>query len=50
MDVVQAEHMDKENKEDKETIQNKLITIEKIIKLSSVKYNSLYLFFSFVIC
>ena len=45
MDVVQAEHMDKENKENKETIQNKLITIEKIIKLSSVKYNSLYLFF-----
>ena len=42
MDVVQAEHMDKKNKE---TIQNKLITIEKIIKLSSVKYYSLYLFF-----
>ena len=35
MDVVQAEHMDKKNKE---TIQNKLNTIEKIIKLSSVKY------------
>ena len=38
MDVVQAEHMDKGNKENKETIQNKLITIEKIIKLSSFKY------------
>ena len=42
MDVVQAEHMDKGNKE---TIQNKLITIEKIIKSSSFKYYSLYSFF-----
>ena len=43
MDVVQAEHMDKGNKENKETIQNKLITIEKIIKLSSFKYSFFFI-------
>jgi hypothetical protein len=41
MDVVKAEYIGKE------TIHNKLITIEKIIKSSSIKYYSFFLFFSF---